>query len=67
MYHFITWVIEYSEDDTIARLLFVLALPLLLGAKVVLRSGEAFGNLFRRREESVLVPATSGDRGSFTY
>ncbi|MEO6394173.1 MAG: hypothetical protein ABIP75_20130 [Pyrinomonadaceae bacterium] len=64
MYDFITWVIEYSEDDPLAGVLFVALLPFLLLVKLVLRFSELIGGLRRRRYAITLVPIppNGGDR-----
>ena len=67
MYQFVTWIIEYSDDDKAARLLFLFCLPLLLVAKVVLSTGEGVRTLFHRRERAELLAVASGARDRATY
>lgn len=64
MYDFITWVIEYSEDDPVASVLFIILLPFLLIAKLILRSSELIGGLIRRRPHvsMVTLPSTASER-----
>lgn len=50
MYHFVTWIIEYSDDDRVARSLFILALPILLVLKLVLRVVDGIRSLTKRRD-----------------
>jgi hypothetical protein len=66
MYHFVTWIIEYSDDDKSARLLFLLTLPLLLVAKLVLSTGEGVKALFQRRERAEPLAVAAGSRNRAT-
>lgn len=59
MYHFVTWIIEYSDDDRVARSLFILALPVLLVLKLVLRVVEGIPSLMKRRERVPVFAVTS--------
>jgi hypothetical protein len=49
MYQFVTWIIEYSDDDRLARVFFIAAVPLLLLAKLFLSIGDGFRSLGKRR------------------
>lgn len=59
MFHFITWVIEYSDDDRLARLLFIAGIPLLLVTKLILSLGEGIRALGRRRDRVVAMVSTT--------
>lgn len=59
MFYFITWVIEYSDDDRLARLLFIAGIPLLLVAKLVLSIGDGIRALRTRRDRVVAMVSSS--------